>query len=78
MTWKEGTILVISKGPYGHGPDVTLAIGHAGEGTGEECGRTLPCSSGSVHPLPDVEHVEEAASECEDGVVADGVHEVNV
>jgi len=53
-----------------------LAIGHAGEGTGEEFERALPCLFGSVH-LPNIEDVEEAASECKDKAVADSIHKVN-
>ena len=54
------------------GGDVTLAIGHAGKGTGKEFKRTLARLFGSVH-LPNIENVKEAASESEDEAVADGV-----
>ncbi len=58
------------------GGDVTLAIGHAGKGTGKEFKRTLARLFGSVH-LPNIENVKEATSESEDEAVADGVHKVD-
>jgi hypothetical protein len=53
-----------------------LAVGHAGEGTGEEFERALACLFGSIH-LSNVKNVEEAASEGKDEAVTDGVHEVD-
>ncbi len=54
----------------------TLAVGHAGEGTGEEFEGALARLLRGVH-LANVENVEQAARECDDEAVADGVHEVD-
>jgi hypothetical protein len=53
-----------------------LAIGHAGEGTGQEFERALACLLGCVH-LANVENVEETARESKNEVVTNGVHEVD-
>jgi len=68
----------LRKGPIDRpeGGDVTLAVGHAGEGAGEEFERTLASLFGSIH-LSNVENVEEAASEGDDEAVSDGVHKVD-
>ncbi len=58
------------------GGDVTLAIGHAGKGTGKEFKRTLARLFGSVH-LPNIENMKEATSESEVEAVADSVHKVD-
>jgi hypothetical protein len=54
----------------------TLAIRHAGEGTGEEFQRALASLLRCVH-FADIENVEKTARESKNEVVASGVHKVD-
>ena len=53
-----------------------MAVGHAGEGPGEEFEGALARLLGRVH-LANVENVEQATRKGDDKAVADSVHEVD-
>jgi len=62
VTWQKRVsswLLEVRKDPIDRpaGGEGTLAIGHAGEGTGEEFERALACLFGSVH-FSDVKNVK--------------------
>ena len=53
-----------------------MAVGHAGEGPGEEFEGALTRLLGRIH-LANIENVEQAARKGDDKAMADGIHKVD-